>query len=1403
MRSTRWLLVLAVVGGCGDNQSAPIDARPDMGGIGTKCDDGIDNDGDGLIDYPADPGCAVPNADDETDDCPAGPACPQCANDIDDDGNGSTDYPNDPGCMSASDLTEVTDNPVACGASLMIKNLPANGMDTGTLDATSTSQIATPCNASTNVQAIAYRINLSQPTTIIASTAGSAFDTVLDLRSADCDDPSAELACHDNVSTSVKTSLLQQALPAGNYYLIVSGYDTASTGAYTLKVDRYLGEGVACSMTSQCGPGFVCRPANGNPAMVCAKPQCADNYDDDNDGKNGFPTDPGCANLADNDETDPNPLPACANTIDDDTDGQTDYPADTSCSSAAGTSEACNGEQDPITEITQGTLTGTLVGAHNDHDATCDGSSSGLDLLFTLRVPQLRSLRIDTDTSSFDTVLSLLGATCAEPSIACVDQGGSTTNASLLTRTNVPAGNYVVALDAYSASNTPGPWAMHVSGVIAAGGSCAPVDTLGGAFVCPASNPCMLVGGAMRCVPSACGDGMDNDNDTITDFPMDPGCTSSEDIDESDTCQAGPGPGCPECADGIDNDSDSQIDTMDSACIVPSSPSEGCLSTDGITAITTRTTTGTTVGATNDIAPVCVSGTQTSPDKTYSIEVPRMRTLSIANSNSFDAVVSLYDSSCGGTPRRCSDEPEDLTLDNLAAGTYYYFVDGYGSNTTGTYTLTVTGIIEANASCEGPLADDGAITCPPSFQCKGAPGSRTCQRAKCGDGVDNDNDGVADYPNDPGCASATDDTEEDTCPAGPNCPACGDAVDNDSDGQIDYPNDSTCVSASSTSETCSDSEPVTPLLLPLTPDTTVGATDDLAPTCGSSSNTAGDKLYSMTLPALSSLSIVNTNDFDAAVGLFEASCGPSEYVCQDFETLTLSNVPAGTYYYFVDGYSSAEGAFQIGVSGTIKAGQSCEMPLALSGALTCSSGYVCGGVMGSRTCVPAQCSDGMDNDSDTKTDFPNDPGCSSPSDNDETDTCPGAGCPVCADGMDNDSDTLVDYPMDPQCASAGASSESCRSSEGIPELTMPTTTGTTAGQINDSAPTCGSTTNTAGDMTYTLQLPELTNLSIVNTNDFDAVVVLDRGSCSSTPVQCRDTPEDIVVTNQPAGTYFYTVDGYSSATGPYTLTISGTIANGGSCEVPLAQSGAFKCGAGYACNGTVGSRTCQLAQCNDGVDNDTDGVMDYPAEPGCDSANDNDETDPTTPAVCSNGMDDDMDGQMDYPADTGCLAASYPTEQDFCTPDTNRPVRLITTTPVTGTTTGATNDFASQSCQSSASSEDVAWGLDLPVPVTTLRLDLTGSAFDTVMSLRDATCATELECNDDGSGTRSLINRSNVPAGAYSVIIDGYSGADGNYTLAVKGTVAAGTSCTSPLFGTGVLACPTGTTCTGTPATCQ
>jgi len=63
--------------------------------------------------------------------------------------------------------------------------------------------------------------------------------------------------------------------------------------------------------------------------------------------------------------------------------------------------------------------------------------------------------------------------------------------------------------------------------------------------------------------------------------------------------------------------------------------------------------------------------------------------------------------------------------------------------------------------------------------------------------------------------------------------------------------------------------------------------------------------------------------------------------------------------------------------------------------------------------------------------------------------------------------------------------------------------------------------------------------------------------------------------------------------------------------------------------------------CADGFDNDNDGLADYPADLGCTSATDHDETDPLPlPAVCADGLDNDNDGKIDFPNDPGCSSSS-------------------------------------------------------------------------------------------------------------------------------------------------------------------
>ncbi len=98
----------------GTNFYVPLPPNP-------ECSDNVDNDGDNLIDYLSDLGCLDSNDNDESNcgdsvcestagetwqtcslDCPA----PQCSDGIDNDLDGKIDYPVDPGCSDINDNNE-------------------------------------------------------------------------------------------------------------------------------------------------------------------------------------------------------------------------------------------------------------------------------------------------------------------------------------------------------------------------------------------------------------------------------------------------------------------------------------------------------------------------------------------------------------------------------------------------------------------------------------------------------------------------------------------------------------------------------------------------------------------------------------------------------------------------------------------------------------------------------------------------------------------------------------------------------------------------------------------------------------------------------------------------------------------------------------------------------------------------------------------------------------------------------------------------------------------------------------------------------------------------------------------------------------------------------------------------
>ena len=197
---------------------------------------------------------------------------------------------------------------------------------------------------------------------------------------------------------------------------------------------------------------------------------------------------------------------------------------------------------------------------------------------------------------------------------------------------------------------------------------------------------------------------------------------------------------------------------------------------------------------------------------------------------------------------------------------------------------------------------------------------------------------------------------------------------------------------------------------------------------------------------------------------------------------------------------------------------------------------------------------------------------------------------ACEDGIDNDSDGLIDYPEDPGCDRPEDDNEFNQPPPGEQELD-------TTVNINDDWGTgycaAGTVTNNGS-----------------GTEDWEVVITVDG-----------------IITDLWNGSFVQSGE---------TVTVSGASWNN---TVLPGQSVEF---------GFCASRSqtppppppVEDSACEDGIDNDNDGLTDFPDDPGCDSADDNDEFNEPAPLfACEDGIDNDNDGFIDFPDDPGCNSA--------------------------------------------------------------------------------------------------------------------------------------------------------------------
>jgi uncharacterized repeat protein (TIGR01451 family) len=502
---------------------------------------------------------------------------------------------------------------------------------------------------------------------------------------------------------------------------------------------------------------------------------------------------------------------------------------------------------------------------------------------------------------------------------------------------------------------------------------------------------------------------------------------------------------------------------------------------------------------------------------------------------------------------------------------------------------------------------DGAVDSA-DFSCSSPDDNdETNPKAQCQDGIDNDGDGLADFPQDPGCQSRQDNDETNAVQSSSSSmmssssapvPQCRDGIDNDNDGVADFndpgcytggiynPNDNdetNTVASSSTSSAISSSSSVS----------------SARAQCADGIDNDGDGVSDFNDPGCYTGGTYNPNDNDE-----RNQC--SDGIDNDNDGVADFNDP-GCY-----------------TNGTYNPQDNDE-----TNAVQSSSSSMSSTSSSSSSVAQPQCSDGVDNDHDGRTDI-YDPGCYNggyytPWDNDETDpilssssssmlssSSSSVSHAQCSDGMDNDNDGRIDI-YDPGCYNNGYYDPNDNSEQDA---------------ISSSSSSLSFSSSSAmSSSSSSMQHPQCSD-GIDNDND-GRIDIYDPG--------CY-------------------VNGYYN---PWDNDETDTVASSSSSSSIMSSSSS--------------SSSVSHPQCSDGADNDHDGRIDA-QDPGCYNGGyytpwDNDETDPVmssssssslmssssssvSHAQCSDGMDNDNDGRIDI-YDPGCYMSGYYNPWDDSEQDNN------------------------------------------------------------------------------------------------------------------------------------------------------
>ena len=423
----------------------------------------------------------------------------------------------------------------------------------------STSMIASPCGGGGGAPAVAYQLHLQKPKVVEVSTddATTTADTVIDIRVERLPMQSSEVACNDDApGTTTGVSKLTTSLAAGNYYIIVGAHDSAAGGAYDVTVKLFAGEGSDCTMTTDCGPGLVCRIPLGGTTMSCAAAGVQGRRRRRRRRQGRLPRRPGLhrprrqrprPTTARAARTAPSARTASTTTCD----GKTDYPMDTTCLAAGDSSEAC------VTTDGVELLTMPMTIGHHGRREQRRPPDRAL-------VEQPHRPRQDLPARPAGDGDPRPQPDRPEPRVLRLGDRAATTRRAAAPRspaatpptmhlTSLAAGAYFFVVDGWTQRERRVHDQASRQDRRTAGAARARSRSPARSCAAPAS-PARAPRARGPASPAPCGDGLDNDGDGKIDYPADPGCDSLGDDTEEDPAHAAG------VRDGMDNDTDMLTD---------------------------------------------------------------------------------------------------------------------------------------------------------------------------------------------------------------------------------------------------------------------------------------------------------------------------------------------------------------------------------------------------------------------------------------------------------------------------------------------------------------------------------------------------------------------------------------------------------------------------------------------------------------------------------------------------------------------------------------------------------------------------------------------------------------------------------------------------------------------------